>query len=134
MKWILCLVIILAFTLSDVGAQKINKSFDSDTISADTTYFNVGRSIELTNGTISFQFSTIDVADSLSFARIEGSRDNLNFIPLTGSAAITETTTDGFKEAYIVNDLRFIYYRLGVACAVGDTVAVSNIGVIYKTE
>lgn len=134
MKKFISLFIILLISLSGLEAQKVNKSFTADTVKADTVYFTIGKAIELTKGTISFQFSTTDIADSLSYGRIEGSRDNTNFVALTGNAALSNTSTDGFKEVYLVDNLRFLYYRLALACASGDTVAISNAGILFKEE
>ena len=134
MKKILILFITLIALAFTSQGQKVNKSFTDTSVDGDTVLFEMTRLVELTKGVVIYDFTTVDVADSLAFARIEGSNDNLNWFPLIDNAAIVSTSTDGAKQVYQVDNLRHLYYKLALGAATGDTVTVSNVRVIFKEE
>ena len=126
------LMVSLGFTVS---AQKQNKPFSNDTIQADTNLYPSNVKVTGYSGSVvEFAFTKADVADSMSVAKIQGSMDNSAFIDLTDATAnLTSTTTDGTTVLYVTNPV-FLYYRGFLACATGDTVAVTNPGIYIKED
>jgi hypothetical protein len=134
MKKLLILVIALALGAS-LNAQQYIYTFANDTVSADTnTYPSLTGKIKAASSTglLSFQFTKVDVTDSLSFARIEGSDNGTTWTILTDNAALVNTTTDGTTKLYLSTPLLYLYYRVRIACAAGDRVAVTSPTLIYK--
>lgn len=133
MKKLLIILVGLVFVLQ-VNAQKLNRSFDNDTIISDTTTYTPSYLVKgYTNTFVAFAFTKTDVKDSLAVARMEGSMDNTNFIALTGNAALANTTTDGTTVLYVTSP-KYLYYRGFLSCASGDTVAITNARFIIKED
>ena len=111
--------------------------FASEQIQGDTSYYpnSNGYKAKKTTGVVSFTFAKTDVADSLSFARIEG-RDATDdtWKVLTGTAALVNTSTDGVTKLYTTTPNIYLYYRVGLACATGDTVSISNQTFMIKED
>lgn len=116
-----------------VSAQKRYYEFADDTIKADTNYYpsTAGFKVESAYGVLSFEFTHADVADSLSFVRFEG-KIGTEWVPLTGTAAMANTSTDGTDQIYNILEFQYLYYRVALACASGDTVAVTDPVLMYK--
>jgi len=132
------MIILFALILGiSVNAQKYFYEAADDTVKYDTnTYPSATSYIKVTkaSGLISFTFTHTDVADSLSFARLEGSDDGSTWVALTGNAALSNTTTDGQSKIYTSNPLIYLYYRSRIACAATDSVAVTDPILMYKEE
>ena len=109
-----------------------------DTIQADTNYYPSATGYvisKITTGSISFTFTHTDVADSLSYARLEWSDDRLTWTAATGTGVLTAgKTTDGQSKVYVSTPLTALYYRAALACATGDTVAITNPTLMYKEK
>lgn len=136
MKKLLFLISIILLTLTfNVNAQKQNKAFADDTIKATTNLYVSNQKItEYSTTVVAFTFSKVDVADSLSVAKIQGSNDNSTFYDLAASSAnLTITSTDGTTRLYVTNPLD-LYYRGVLTCATGDTVAITNPAFIIKED
>jgi len=132
MKKLITILLMFALFISvNVEAQKYYYTPANDTVSADTNTY-AGIQAKGSTGIIIFEFYHKDVADSLSFARLEGSMDNTNFTALTGNAALSATTTDGTSIIYTVTALKYRWYRVRLACASGDSVALTNMTLMYK--
>ena len=131
----LLLISLLAVVAMAANAQVQNKSFDNDTIAADTNTYESNYVVDkYSTSTVLFGFTKVDVADSLNVAKMQGSLDNSNWVDLTDATAnLTSTTTDGTTILYITNP-KFLYYRGYLSCATGDTVAVTNAGFIVKED
>ena len=126
-----------------VDAQQYVQTFSNDTVQADTTYFpssssapgtlrpSYGIKSSISTGVVSFTFTHTDVADSLSFAGIEGSNDATNW---TSAATLAATSTDGTSTIYTSTPLSWLYYRVRLSCATDDTVAITNPKLIYKEK
>jgi len=128
-------IMLVAFVALAANAQKQNYPFSNDTISADTNLYASNVLVDgYANTVISFTFTKVDVTDSLSVAKIQGSNDNTTFVDLTDATAnLTSTSTDGTTVLYLVNPL-FLYYRGFLACASGDAVAITNPRFIIKED
>jgi len=126
------LFVVLGITAS---AQKQSYPFANDTVQADTSTYAGNRAVEKYSTTVvTFTFVKVDVADSLSVAKIQGSNNNVNFYDLAdASANLAATSTDGVSRLYVTNPLD-LYYRGFLACASGDTVAVTNAILIVKED
>lgn len=144
MKNILLIFIVLfAFISIESKGQKYiyppNSSSTAwdDTIQADTNYYPSATGYLKTPGvvgSVSFTFYHTDVDDSLSYARLEWSDDLVTWTAMTGNAALSETTTDGQDKVYTSTPLLHRYYRAALACASGDTVAITNPTLMRKEE
>jgi hypothetical protein len=134
MKKLIFLIAIL-FAWTAVSAQFQNKGFDNDTIKGDTTTYVSNKKVTKHNNmVVIFAFTKVDVTDSLSVAKIQGSTDNSEFYDITdASANLTETSTDGRTRLYVENPLD-LYFRGFLGCATGDTVAVTNADLIIKED
>lgn len=131
---IFSLLVLVALT---ANAQKYFYEAADDTVKYDTnTYPSATSYIKVPNadGVVSFTFTHTDVADSLSFARLEGSDDGSTWTALTGNAALSNTTTDGQSKIYTSNPLIYLYYRSRIACAATDSVAITDPILMYKGE
>jgi len=109
-----------------------------DTIKADTNYYpsTSGYIIsKITTGSISFTFTHTDVTDSLKYARLEWSDDLVTWTAApTGTGVLANTTTNGQSKIYLSTPLTALYYRAFLACATGDTVAITNPTLMYKEK
>lgn len=126
---------LVAFVALAANAQKQNKPFDDDTISADTNvYISNVKVTGYSTFVVEFAFTKTDVTDSLSVAKMQGSMDNTNWVDLADATAnLTNTTTDGTTILYVVNPV-FLYYRGFLACASGDEVAITDPGIYIKED
>ena len=117
------------------NAQRQNKLFLNDTVSADTTTYTSNLKVDKYAGVVvNFTFTKIDVTDSLAVAKLQGSNDNSAWIDLADATAnLTNTSTDGTTNLYIVTPI-YLYYRGFLACASGDAVAITNARVIIKED
>lgn len=108
----------------------------NDTVKADTNYIPSASGFKhtISGGSVSYTFTHTDVADSLSYARLEWSDDQTTWTALTGNAALGETSTDGQSKVYDYTPLVHLYYRAAIACAAGDTVAVTGQIFMIKEE
>jgi hypothetical protein len=138
MKRILILIsiLVLAFTIN-VDAQIQNKPFLNDTIKADTNTYFSNHLYDKYSGVVMFTFTHTDVADSLAVAVMQGSNTNTSVIStwstLTGTAILPLTSTDG-TTTLIKTPPEFLYFRVFLSCATGDTVAITNPVFVYKEE
>lgn len=136
MKKILLLISIFVFALTvNVDAQKQNKPFADDTIKADINLYASNYKVtKYSTQIVTFTFTKVDVADSLSVAKIQGSNDNTTFYDLPdASANLAATSADGTTRLYVTNPLD-LYYRGYLSCATGDTVAITNPAIIIKED
>ena len=120
------------------NAQKVYYPAADDTIQADTNYIPSSSGYDLKNiegGALSFTFTHTDVADSLAFARLEWRNSTTqNWTAYTGNGALTSTTTDGQSKIYVTTPLIDRYVRVGLGCAAGDTVAVTEQILMLKED
>jgi len=142
MKRLLSLIVLIAFALT-VSAQQYKYTFATDTVQGDTTYYpssnsapevlrpSYGLKSSITTGVVSFTFTHTDIADSLAFAGIEGSNDASNWTSLSTLAA---TSTDGTSTINTSTPLLWLYYRVRLSCASGDTVKITSPTLIYKED
>ncbi len=123
------------FLTLGASAQYTNRPYAStDTVKGDTVYITPGIPFYEYNGIVGFQGTKADVTDSLSIMRMEGSWNGSNWVALTESTTYkTLTTTDGNYFLYD-SDPEYLYYRLMLAAASGDTVANSNLIFISKEK
>lgn len=133
MKKLLFILILISALSAIINAQQGFVDFDNDTISADTNTYSLGQKVKTTLGVIGFEFYKVDVTDSLSICRLEGSMDGDEWTALTGTATLAATTTDGRTLLY-TSTLYYLYYRAFLACASGDEVAITYPYFIYKEE
>lgn len=136
MKYILILALILASV--SVDAQQYYREFADDTIAVDTNYYPSSTGYvksKVNTGVVTFTFTHTDVADSLAIARLEG-RDNTSqtWTALTGTAILSQTTTDGTSKIYTTTPLTYLYYRAFLSCASGDSVAITDPILMYKED
>lgn len=106
----------------------------NDTIKGDTTVFATVKT-SYSGGAVTFEFTTVDIADSLSVACIQGTMDEsglTGWTNLTGTANLANTSTDETTHLYVSPPLTYLWYRSFAACAIGDTVAVTNAYLMYK--
>jgi hypothetical protein len=119
------------------NAQEQFKPFPNDTVMADTNTYISNKFVDgYSNTVVIFAFTKKDVKDSLSVAKIQGSMTNEDgsFIDVTDATGnLTNTSTDGTTILYVENPIHF-YYRGFLACATGDTVAVTDPGIYLKKE
>lgn len=138
MKKVLFMGLILIGLALNIEAQKIYYPVANDTVKGDTNYIPSSSGYDLTNiqdGALTFTFTHTDVADSLSFARIEWRNSTSGtWVAYTGNAALSNTTTDGQSKIYLSTPLLDRYVRIGIACASGDTVSVTNQVLMLKTD
>lgn len=117
------------------SAQVQSKTFSNDTISGDTNLYASNVAVTgYSSFVVEFAFTKVDVTDSLSVAKMQGSMDNTNWVDLTDATAnLTNTTTDGTTILYVTNPV-FLYYRGFLACAASDVVAITNPGIYIKED
>ena len=132
-KLILLSIFILSILI--VNGQKIERTFATDTVQgAETIYFYVdGYKFIDYAGVITFSGTKADIQDSLSLFRMQGANksDFSDAVNMTGTGALTSTTTDGVFNLYITNPI-YLYYRLAATCAAGDTVRIIAPKLTYK--
>lgn len=121
-----------------VNAQKYYYEAADDTIKADTNYIPSSSGYDLKNiesGVLSFTFTHTDVADSLSYAKIEWRNSTSDsWTAYTGNAIVANTSTDGQSRIYISTPLIDRYARVRLSCASGDTVAITNQTLMLKED
>ncbi len=138
MKRILILItlFVLVFTVN-VNAQIQNKPFLNDTIKGDTNTYFSNHTFDKYSGVLMFTFTHTDVADSLAVAVMQGSNTNTSvhstWSTLTGTSILPLTSTDG-NTTLIKTPPEFLYFRVFLSCATGDTVAITNPVFVYKEE
>lgn len=117
------------------SAQKRFYDLSNDTIKADTNYYpsSAGFEVPTSGGLVIFEFTHTDVADSLAAARLEG-YIGTSWVALTGTGALSLTTTDGTSRIYVSTPLPYLKYRAWLSCASGDTVAITNPFLMLKEE
>lgn len=131
------LILVLAVVAIAANAQKYYSLPANDTVASDTNYLPSSTGYDLKNiesGAFSYTFTHTDVADSLSFARIEYSNDGTTWTAYTGNGALTLTTTDGQSRLYVSTPLIDRYVRAAVACASGDSVALTGQVLMLKED
>jgi hypothetical protein len=135
---ILIVIMVLLGAVLNTEAQRIYYPVANDTVKGDTNYIPSESGYDLRNfndGSLSFTFTHTDVADSLSFARIEWRNTTTGtWEAYTGNAALVNTTTDGQSKIYLTTPIIDRYVRIGIACASGDTVALTKQILLFKTE
>jgi hypothetical protein len=135
---ILIVIMVLLGSVLNTEAQRIYYPVANDTVKGDTNYIPSESGYDLRNfndGSLSFTFTHTDVADSLSFARIEWRNTTTGtWEAYTGNAALVNTTTDGQSKIYLTTPIIDRYVRIGIACASGDTVALTKQILLFKTE
>jgi len=134
------IISLLAFAALAVNAQRIEKDYvcstcttTSDTIAAETVYYTYARPVKTFDGILGWEFTKEDIADSLSVCKLQGCMTS-NFataVDLTGTALLSNTTTNGSTFLYVTNPI-YLYYRLKVTAATGDTVKITNCKLIYN--
>lgn len=133
-KIVFLFIFSLLFTVS--FSQKRYFTPANDTVKADTNYIPSANGFKhtISGGSVSYTFTHTDVADSLSYARLEWSDNQTTWTALTGNAALGATTTNGQSKIYASNPLIHLYYRAAIACATGDTVAITGQIFMIKEE
>jgi hypothetical protein len=131
--FILCL---LAVAATAVNAQIL--SFTSDTIKGDTTFVPSEYGVNILDtpdGVLSLSFTTVDIADSLSFAGLEY-RNNTEdaWQTYTGGSVEVGKSVDGYHETSVTGYILGRFVRGRYSCAAGDTVAVTNGTLILKKD
>lgn len=137
MKNLILIISVLFLSLS-VNAQKYIYFPANDTLKADTNYIPSSNGYNLrdvSTGSLSYTFTTSDVADSLSFAGFEW-RNNTDdaWTVYTGNAVSIDKTTDGIHKVYLTTPLLDRFIRVRLSCATGDTVAVTNQTLLLKGD
>jgi hypothetical protein len=136
----LLLISLLAVLGIAVNAQK----YVADWTTADTLKGNVTRYYPssagydcagIGTGVINFTFTHTDKTDSLNYARIEFLNNaSASWVALTGTAALTLTTTDGQSVLYTTTPILHKKYRVALHTAAGDTVKITNATLLIKNN
>jgi hypothetical protein len=137
MKKLVFLFSILFVFASFANGQKYLSQPAAQQVAGDTVYFPTSNGYDLKNiesGAFSFTFTHTDVADSLSAAAIQYSNDRVTWTSYTGNAALTATSTDGQDRLYISTSLIDRFVRVRLSCAAGDTVSLSGMVLLLKTD
>jgi hypothetical protein len=130
MKKIMFLILAILLLFSVTQAQKVNRGFAStvDTLqAADSLYFAHTSIITEYAGIVSFTFTMTNTADSCNNVILQGSNNNSNFFAVS-PLADTDVTSG------ILYDLNpdYLYYRLFMSTAAGDTVIVTSVNFVWK--
>ena len=130
MKKIFILIIMLLLLVSVTQAQKVDRGFAStvDTLqAADSLYFAHTSKITEYAGIVSYTFTMTNTADSCNNVVLQGSNNNVNFF-VVSTLANTNVTSG------ILYDLNpdYLYYKLFMSTAAGDTVIVTSVDFIWK--
>lgn len=133
MKKLLTICLLAAIVVATASAQRINQSFVSDTAISGTIYFTSARTISTSDGVLGFIFTKTDIKDSCTILRMQGAMESSFAAPIdqTGTATLTNTTTDGTTFLYVTSPV-YLYYRLKATVASGDSVKFTNVRLIYK--
>ena len=132
MKKIFVLIIMVLLMFSISNAQKINRGFAStvDTLqAADSLYFAHTSKITKYGGVVSFSFTMTNSVDSCNNVIMQGSDNNSNW-GVVSSLANTNVTYGRLTD---VNP-NYLYYKLFMSTATGDTVIVKSVNFTYKEE
>ena len=120
------LVIALLFiSFTEVEAQKVNRGFAStvDTLqAADSLYFAHSSTITSYAGVVSFSFTTTNSVDSCNNVVMQGSDNNVNW-SVVSTLANTDVTYSRLTDVLP----NYLYYRLFMSTAAGDTVIVTAV-------
>lgn len=131
---------LFAFIVLALSAQRIEKDYvcstctiTIDTVAAETVYYTYARPVKTFDGILGWIFTKTDITDSLSICKMQGSMvsDFSAVVDLTGTAALLNTTTDGTTFLYVTDPV-YLYYRLKLTAASGDSVKITNCKLIYK--
>ena len=130
MKKIFILIIMLLLLVSVTQAQKVDRGFAStvDTLqAADSLYFAHTSKITEYAGIVSYTFTMTNTADSCNNVVLQGSNNNVNFFAVS-TLAKTNVTSG------ILYDLNpdYLYYKLFMSTAAGDTVIVTSVNFVWK--
>ena len=132
MKKFLILIIMMLLLFSVTQAQKINRGFAStvDTLqAADSLYFAHTSIITKYGGVVSFSFTMTNSVDSCNNVIMLGSDNNSNW----GVVSTLSKTNVTYGRLTDVNP-NYLYYRLFMSTATGDTVIVTAVNFTYKEE
>lgn len=144
MKKIITILFFAALCFS-LSAQQFVRTYSADTIKGDTTYFpssssdpttlspSYGIKSTISTGVITFTFTHTDVDDQLLFAGLEGSNNAINW-SIADTLTAAERTADGESILITSTPLNYLYYRVRLSAATGDTVAVTAPKLIYKEK
>lgn len=144
MKKLISILLFAVIALS-VSAQQFAHTYSADTIKGDTTYFpsslsdpttlspSYGIKSTISTGVISFTFTHTDVADQMNYAALEGSNNATNW-EIADTLTAAERTADGEDILVTSTPLKYLYYRVFLSCATGDTVAITAPKLIYKEK
>jgi len=133
----LIVISLLVVVAMAANAQKYFSQPSNTSVAGDTNYVPAAAGYDLKNyqdGVFSYTFTHTDVADSLSYARLEGSMDGSTWVALTGNAALSATSTDGQDIIYVSTPIIYRYLRGALAAATGDTSTISGQILYFKTE
>ena len=132
MKKLLVIIIMVFLIFSISNAQKINRGFAStvDTLqAADSLYFAHTSIITTYGGVVSFSFTMTNSVDSCNNVIMQGSDNNSNW----GVVSTLSKTNVTYGRLTDVNP-NYLYYRLFMSTATGDTVIVTSVNFTYKEE
>lgn len=132
MKKLLVIIIMVLLMFSFSDAQKINRGFAStvDTLqAADSLYFAHTSIIAEYGGVVSFSFTMTNSVDSCNNVIMQGSDNNSNW----SIVSILADTDVIYGRLTDVNP-NYLYYRLFMSTAAGDTVIVTSVNFTYKEE
>jgi hypothetical protein len=123
-------IILLVFFVADVSAQKYVLSYDSSVSTlagADTLTFT-SPAIEKYSGVVAFDYSITNTADSCNALIMQGSFDGSTW------STVDQPTAKATAETLIDETPAYLYYRLFMSTASGDTVVVNSVQFVYKEE
>lgn len=133
MKKFLVLIIMVLLLVSFADAQKNNIGWSSslpDTLAgADSLYFTSPAKIPKYTGVASFTYLTTNLEDSCNNIIMQGSQDNSTWIDVATEPSFI--TADSTMQDENPN---YLYYRLFMSTAAGDSVQVDAINFVYKEE
>ena len=125
-------MLIVLFSTSFTQAQKYNRGFTDivDTLQgADTLIFPFAAKIIKHTGFVAFNYTIANIDDSLNALIMQGSLDNSNWSTVATKTVKTDTFGILSEEAP-----DYLYYRLFMSTATGDTVNVTAVNFIYKED
>jgi hypothetical protein len=131
MKKLLFILLVFLFSIN-INAQKYNRGFTDvvDTLQgADTLTFAFAAKIVKHTGFVAFNYTIANIEDSLNALIMQGSMDNSNWSTVATKTVKTDTFGLLTEEAP-----DYLYYRLFMSTATGDTVNVTAVNFIYKED
>lgn len=145
MKKLMIIFSLLLIGMISANAQQFLRTYATDTVKGDTTYFpssnsdantlapSYGLKSSTSTGVISFTFTHTDIDDQLNFAGLEGSNNATNW-HVADTLTAAERTADGESVLVTSTPLSYLYYRVRLSAATGDTVKVTTPRLIYKEK